>query len=276
MIEQLQPGKGFPCPTPCQVIQTISYLDFRHFSSFSAAAYDTAWLSMIYIRFEGVVTPQLLFPQCFSRLVNTQQGDGTWGSYGCQGDGVLSTLASLLALIDRRKHMGSHGSDDVTNINERIEKARSGAQALLLSWDISTTVHVGFEILVTNLLKRLASDSVVFEFPASWKLALLYQRKMKGFSPRMIYSENQCTVLHSLEALTGIIDFDKVRHHCNEEIGVFGSPAATAAYLIHARVWDMRAETYLRKVLNIYDNDGKVPSAFPTPIFEISWVCITS
>lgn len=52
------------------------------------------------------------------------------------------------------------------------------------------------------------------------------------------------------------------------------SPASTAAYLMNATPWDEEAEMYLRKAVK--DGPGKgngaVPSAFPTPIFEISWV----
>lgn len=51
---------------------------------------------------------------------------------------------------------------------------------------------------------------------------------------------------------------------------MMGSPASTAAYLIHSSRWDDEAEEYLRS-LTIAGN-GKVASAFPVSVLEIFWV----
>ena len=52
------------------------------------------------------------------------------------------------------------------------------------------------------------------------------------------------------------------------------SPASTAAFLMQSSVWNIDAESYLRNV--IHNGSGKgnggVPSVFPMPIFEITWV----
>lgn len=84
---------------------------------------------------------------------------------------------------------------------------------------------------------------------------------MKRIDPELIYSGKQTTVLHSPEALVGVIDFDRVKHHCCEETGILGSPAATAAYMILAKEWDMRAEKYLHRVLESSGtrDQGSVP-----------------
>lgn len=56
---------------------------------------------------------------------------------------------------------------------------------------------------------------------------------------------------------------------------MLGSPASTAAYLLHSPEWDFRAQTYLENVVRSYGSSGGVPSGFPTPVFEISWAVST-
>jgi hypothetical protein len=152
-----------------------------------------------------------------------------------------------------------------------VERAKTGAQKLLLAWDVKSTLQVGFEMIVTGLLVRLESFGINFEFPALSQLKALYKCKIRKFSPDEIYSQHQTSVLHSLEALTGIIDFNRVSHHCSEDFGILGSPSATAAYIINASIRDERAIRYLKRVVNAYGGDGQVPSAFPTSVFELSW-----
>lgn len=100
----------------------------------------------------------------------------------------------------------------------------------------------------------------------------LYTHKTANFSSALLYSEEETTFLHSLEAFVGLIDFDSLQQHCSEGVGILGSPAATAAYLLNCTKWDSRAETYLRNASAVHGNSGGVPSAFPTCIFELSWV----
>ncbi|OTB18376.1 hypothetical protein K445DRAFT_309112 [Daldinia sp. EC12] len=58
---------------------------------------------------------------------------------------------------------------------------------------------------------------------------------------------------------------------------MMASPASTAAYLMNSSSWDDEAETYLRTVLHRPNNldRGSVPCAWPTSIFEVSWVIST-
>ena len=89
----------------------------------------------------------------------------------------------------------------------------------------------------------------------------------------MLYKQKQYTVLHSLEALVGKIDFDKIAHH-KVSSSMMASPSATAAYLMYSTKWDEESERYLESVIlnGSGRGSGGVPSAFPTPIFELSWV----
>ncbi|PVH97410.1 Ent-kaurene synthase [Periconia macrospinosa] len=274
MDQLLQPGRGVNCPSPKEIILNLIDLcpDFNQFSSFSTTVYDTAWLSMLYKpgTKHGDEQEQL-FPECFEFVLAEQQSTGGWGSYGSEIDAIMNSLAALLALVTcQRLRADAFGT---VGLIRKIEKARKCIQKLLEDWDVDSTVHVGFEVLVTGILRQLRSFDIEFTFPGSAQLESLYNRKMKRFVPEMIYSHKQTTILHSLEALVGIIDFDKVSHHCTEESGILASPSATASYLIHAKQWDEKAEKYLRTILEVYSKKGHrgVPSAFPTPIFELTW-----
>ena len=83
------------------------------------------------------------------------------------------------------------------------------------------------------------------------------------------------TLPHSMEAFVGLVDFDRVGHHRSEDAGIFGSPAATAAYLINITTWYDRAERYLKIMISANGMTGAVPSAYPTCLFEISWTLPT-
>lgn len=145
---------------------------------------------------------------------------------------------------------------------------------MLQTWSIGDTVQVGFEILVPCLLRLLEQHGIRFKFAGHRRLLELHEEKVKCFEPEIVYADQAHTLLHSLEALIGLIDFDQVGHHCTKKTGMFGSPSATAAYLIYCSSWDDKAESYLRATLRASGN-GTVPSAFPTCVFEIAWVSVS-
>jgi hypothetical protein len=90
---------------------------------------------------------------------------------------------------------------------------------------------------------------------------------------KILESDHPTTLLHSLEGFIGKIDFDKISHR-KVEGSMLASPSSTAAYLMYSTEWDHEAAAYLRKVFE--NGSGKgcggFPSAFPSEIFEISWV----
>lgn len=263
------------CSSPSDLVNYLSHLEqgddssLSRFGTFTASVYDSAWLSMIYTN--GGSRGECLFPQCFEYVLSLQQDDGTWPAYATTIDGILSTAAGLLSLVTRRDQT----SDNQDSLLLRIERASSGLQRLLRKWDVTQGDQVGFEVIVPSLLGQIAQFGIQFEFPGQHQLGILKTQKLQKFRPEILYANAQVTILHSLEALVGIVDFDRVAHHCTAEHGILGSPAATAAYLIHASQWDVRAEEYLRRVVSLAsDQSGGIPSGYPTCNFELSWVGI--
>jgi hypothetical protein len=263
------------CPSPNEIITDILALDddgsgtsFLHFGSFSGAIYDTAWLSMITKKQQG--QSQILFPECFEYLLAAQQQSGIWGSSSAQSDVILNSLAALLALIIRQRSNLSQ-SPEWSMLHARIRKGKVAVEAVLQEWAVQDSLHVGFEVLVPSLLNQLSKWDIEFDFPGHSTLMQLHKRKLQKFKPETVYSTQSTTLLHSLEALLGLIDFDRVGHHCKETTGIFGSPSATAAYLIYSTTWDQNAEFYLRTVVSSTGKTGYVPSAYPTGLFELSW-----
>ncbi|KAI1670819.1 hypothetical protein Ptr902_08159 [Pyrenophora tritici-repentis] len=256
------------CPSPNDIIADIVALDDRHFGSLSGAIYDTAWLSMITKEEQG--QSQNLFPECFEYLLAAQQESGIWGSNSAQIDVILNSLAALLALATRQRSTLPQ-SPESSSLHARIERGQAAVQAVLQNWAVQDSVHVGFEILVPSLLNQLSALEIAFDFPGYSSLMQLNKKKLQNLKPVTIYSTQSTTLLHSLEALVGLINFDRVGHHCKEDTGIFGSPSATAAYLIHSTTWDHKAESYLSTVVSTTGGTGHVPSAYPTCLFELSW-----
>lgn len=251
------------------------YDDQYGFGTMTCAAYDTAWVSLVTKTVDG--QKQWLFPECFQYLLATQSDDGGWSvGMGAQIDGILNTAAPLLAL---KRHTAEplqlqHDAQDIAN---RIEKATASLRSQLAAWDVSTTDHVSFEIIVPAMLDLLEKEdpSLAFDFEAKTPLMKIHDAKMSRFRPEFLYGTRRMTALHSLEAFIGKIDFDKVLHH-KVQGSMLGSPSSTAAYLMHASQWDDESETYLRHVIKSAAGrgNGGVPSAFPSTHFEYSWVSV--
>ncbi|KAJ4357231.1 uncharacterized protein N0V89_001806 [Didymosphaeria variabile] len=273
MVSTINGTRG--CPSPDDIIADIVALEdvgagapLRHFGSFSGAIYDTAWLSMIKKEEQG--QPRYLFPECFEYLLAAQQEIGVWGSNNAQVDVILNSLAALLALATRQRSTLPQ-SPESSKLQARIERGQAAVQAVLQNWNVQDSVHVGFEILVPSLLIQLSAWDIAFDFPGYSTLMQLNKKKLQKFKPATVYSTQSTTLLHSLEALVGLIDFDRVGHHCKEDTGIFGSPSATAAYLIYSTTWDQKAESYLSTVISSTGGTGHVPSAYPTCLFELGW-----
>ncbi|MCJ1439450.1 hypothetical protein MMC27_008844 [Xylographa pallens] len=241
--------------------------------SFSMSIYDTAWLAMIY---KEERDSGWLFPECFQYLLETQNNDGGWPAYASEMDGILNTMAAIVALRSHKRKL-KLCAPAYNDISQRISKAEIHLRPILRDWDPSSAIHVGFEILVPTLLELLEKDSELFEFSGRQTLMTLNQSKLSRCSLEILYGKRKTTLIHSLEAFVGKIDFDRVAHHLDERGSMMASPSATAAYLIHSSNWSKSAEKYLLNVVALGSGKGNggVPSAFPTSIFETAWIAST-
>jgi aphidicolan-16beta-ol synthase/syn-copalyl-diphosphate synthase len=245
--------------------------------SMSCATYDTAWVSLVTKSMNGG-TRQWLFPESFRFLVDHQESDGSWGRQASAIDKILNTAAALLSLSRHVKEpLQLFDKFEGWDLEKRIERATQSLQHQLAEWDVASTTHVGFEIIVPALLDLLACEGIGFFFKAHDDLIKARAAKLKRFDPELLlYGKHKSTLLHSLEAFTGRIDYDKLAHH-KVNGSLMASPSSTAAYLMNVSSWDDEAEDYLRHVINQGPGcgQGSVPSAYPSSNFEYSWVSNT-
>jgi hypothetical protein len=240
--------------------------------SMSTTIYDTAWVSMVSKEIDGA--RYWLFPESFQLILDSQLPEGGWQMYASEIDELLNSMAALLSLMRHQKEPATRGCPPLpADIDSRIATSVSWLADKLRLWDVESSDHVGFEMLVPSLLELLEQEGIHFQYPGSKTLAAVNAKKMAKFHPKMIYGPVQTTLIHSLEALIGKIDFNKVRHQ-RKNGSMLGSPASTSAYLIYGSSWDDDAEAYLRSVLKDGPGNGSgaFPSAFPSPIFETTWV----
>ncbi|KAI2472650.1 hypothetical protein F4781DRAFT_382493 [Annulohypoxylon bovei var. microspora] len=241
------------------------------FGTMSASVYDTAWLSMIRKPTVSSLDGTWLFPECFEFILAQQLPSGGWESYATLLDGILNTAAALLSL---KRH--SRTNPDNRDLLLRIQKAEAALRQMLHVWDVHLTDQVGFEILVASLLDHLEQEGVSLDFPQLGVLRALRDAKLAKL-PLSKLCQAPSTLYHSLEAFIGHVDFDSIHHWREANGSMMASPASTAAYLMNTSSWDDEAEMYLRSVLHRPNNpsSGGVPCAWPTTIFEVSWVVST-
>lgn len=213
------------------------------------------------------------FPESFQFLLEEQQSEGGWDGQKNSDDGILNTLAALLAMKRHEKSACIGAPVTGADLHIRLSKAVTYLQRKLQQWDVAASVHVGFEILVPTLLSMLEQEQVEFQFPRKQDLMRLNASKLRHFDPSMLYGNQKTTLLHSLEAFVGKIDFDKVQHHKTNG-SLMCSPSSTAAYLMNCSTWDVEAEMYIRNAIlhGSGHGNGGVPGVFPSNIFEVTWV----
>ena len=241
--------------------------------SMSCTAYDTAWVSMITKVVHG--RRIWLFPESFHCVLASQLEDGSWPLYGSQIDAILNTAASLLSLQRHKSLPLQFDFRDCAELDDKISMATLALGRLLKDWHIEQTVHVGYEVLVPSLLDLLSEEGFHFAFDARAKLMDMYETKMAKFDVEWLYvlDSTQSTIMHSLEALFGKVNYNALSHH--KMMGsMMASPSSTAAYLIGIDSWDDESEDYLRHVITACGESGLVPSAFPSTYFEVSWVSV--
>jgi hypothetical protein len=256
------------------LVQQLS-LSLSHgipYGSMSTSIYDTAWVSMV--ARETNTKRRWLFPSSFEVVLNAQSTDGGWTHNSSEFDAIITSLAALLALLKHSaEEVGTEGNVLPQDMDKRISKAKDWLQKHLHAWDVHNTDRVGFELLLPAHLRLLESYDVSFNFPGYNTLMNLNKKKLAKFDPTILY-QNTCSAAHSLEAFAGILDFDQLNVQ-QDNGSIFCSPSATAAYLIFLSSWNDQAEAYLHQAYNhgAGGGSGNFPSAFPSEIFEASWVC---
>ncbi|KAK7460601.1 hypothetical protein VKT23_009321 [Stygiomarasmius scandens] len=234
----------------------------------SGSIYDTAWVSLVSRTIDGVAN--WVFPESFQFIYASQADDGSWNGDGSVVDAVMNGLVCLLSF---KRHLRP-SSDHYLDLPQRIDKAIAYLNDVLQIWDVNSTERIAFEMIIPCILELLEKEGVNFDFPQRELLYKVYTHKLKKVDFEVVYSHHT-TVLHSLEAFIGRIDFDRLAHH--KRGGSFmASPSSTAAYLMSTSTWDNEAEQYLRHVVDqckVYGH-GSVCNVWPTTVFEFSWtVC---
>ncbi|KAA8646608.1 uncharacterized protein ATNIH1004_008041 [Aspergillus tanneri] len=243
-------------------------------SSVSASIYDTAWVAMIQKPdIDGNTLP--LFPECFQVLLDFQESDGSWCSSISELDGIINTAAALLALQSRLSvtHQPLRG-----DLELRCHKARGALLSMLREWNVDASDdRVGFEVILPAVLKLLEKHGITFDFPARMTVQTMHEQKVATLYTAL-RGQEQVSLVHSLEAFVGELNYDEIKHMRSAYGDMMASPSSTAAYLMHSSKWDDVAEGYLRKALShtsATQVTGSVPNVFPTTIFEIAWTVST-
>ena len=231
--------------------------------SMSGSIYCTAWVSMVSKPIDGNLV--WLFPSSFQYICDHQQEDGGWEGEVVV-DQIVNTLACLLSMTEHQKTEGD------SSLKNKIARATAFLNERFLEWDILNTERIAFEIIVPSLLNLLEQNSIEFHFPGLDMLRRLKVEKMSKLNLDLLY---QCpsTMLHSLEAFIGIINFDKIKHHLSKG-SMMCSPSSTAAYLMNVSEWDTEAERYLIDAIGNgrRHGEGMVSEVYPITIFEFAWV----
>lgn len=242
------------------------------FGSMSPSIYDTAWVSMVRNPHTSSIGSDIwLFSECFDFILTHQLASGAWESNASPIDGILNTAAALLAL---KAHLEACPRDP--DLEVRSQRAEKALREMLGNWEAGSSDQVGFEMLILQHVSLLRAKGIMLDFPQLNTLRPLRRAKLEKLPLASIY-DAPSTLYHCLEGLIGHIDFDQVRCRRDANGSMMSSPSSTAAYLMNTSAWDNEAEAYLRNALKYGSGrgNGSLPSAWPTGIFEASWVCIS-
>ncbi|RDW76335.1 terpene synthase family protein [Aspergillus mulundensis] len=124
-------------------------------------------------------------------------------------------MTALLALMKHSQTQDQTNGDingaTAPDLDEGISQPTTFLRKRLQKWDTTAAkAHVGFEILVPAHQPYLAAEGITFGFPDEALLHMLCNRKLGLFSPDLLYSNQPTSLTHSLEALVGKIDFDRI------------------------------------------------------------------
>lgn len=237
--------------------------------SMTCSVYDTAWVAMVIKNVDS--QRRWLFPSSFEYLLINQQHDGGWQKSSSDADGILNTLAALLALC---RHIGYPLQlTPPEDLRYKKDRAIYFLETKFSKCDVESTITVHLQPFFSRLLHMLEQEGIYFSFPGKEVLVHERGRKTPNQNLATLYSNLRTSAAHNLESRVGEVDFNRVGHHkvCGS---MMASPAATAAYLMGCTSWDDEAEAYLHHIVSVGDGTsaGGVPSKFPTTVFEVTGV----
>lgn len=143
-----------------------------------------------------------LSPECFPAILDGQSLEGGFGLDRTQVGSILTTTAALLSLLKHRKNPNVYGHPGFKHVDlsNRINYAREYLHETLQTWDVGASNHVGFEILVPNLLEMLQRRGVNNDFPGYNTAMAMNEQNMVKYEIEGLYIDCKTTPLHSLEA----------------------------------------------------------------------------
>lgn len=225
----------------------------------SSSAYETAWVAMVRSPHDA---SQLAFPQTLEWILDHQHDTGLWGP--ATPYALVPSLAAFLALL--------RVPQPTERIRYAIARAEHALQHEIINWSPDDADTPFVEFLVPQLVQLIAIEGVDLSLKNRETMEQRAAEKITYFPAQTIYNGNS-NLIHAIEALTDIVDCDKMVQ-CQATNGSFGySPSATAAILMHASRWNTAAERWLQHLLNRRSDDhGGMPTSHPSDIFEVSWV----
>lgn len=233
--------------------------------------YDTAWVAMLSRTTASTGNRELVFPQSFQYLLDHQQANGGWEMRDFKLGTILNTLAGLLAILKRKKHLSLEQNDVAASLNLRATKATDFLRRQLATWDPKSDEHFDSIILAPVLLAMLRAEDIHFDFRGSAELDKRRserlcraesspQQSINTFDPKLDYV--RCD-MGSLPRRLGKVDSSE---------GIACSPSSTAAFMLHYEGWSEEYEAYLSAAVNSTRTSGGVPSLFPPSFTEPVYV----
>ncbi|MCO5547538.1 hypothetical protein L7F22_000988 [Adiantum nelumboides] len=214
------------------------------FGEISISAYDTAWVAMV-PSLSGSNGPQ--FPKCLNWIINNQFADGSWGDKELflAYDRVCSTVACLVAL--KTWDIG----------HENIQKGAKFVQENLarLDQEAEDYMPIGFEVVFPTMLDDARSLDLDFPYdsPVVQKIREEQAKKLKRIPMELLHSR-PTTLLHSLEGLHRVVDWERLLKLQSNNGSFLFSPASTACALRYTG--DKKCLNYLNSILEKFHDAG--------------------
>ncbi|KAL3677462.1 hypothetical protein R1sor_027410 [Riccia sorocarpa] len=224
----------------------------------SVSPYDTAWVALV-PALDGSERPQ--FPKCLEWIETNQSPGGSWGDeyFFLVYDRIVNTLACVIAL----KTWGENP--------DAVEKGVKFIQDNLHRMEYEENAHmpIGFEIVFPKMLKHAQTLGLdlPYEAPIIKSIEAARNKKLEQI-PMEIVHKHPTTLLHSLEGVHELLDWDKLLKLQSLDGSLLNSPASTACALMYTK--DERCLAYIEKVLDKFGN--AVPNVYPVDLFERMWM----